>query len=249
MWQAAVCPKKRGRRHMTTFVLVHGSYNGAHGFRFVRPILHAAGHEVFTPSLTGVGERVHLAHSGINLSTHIRDVVNTILYEDLTDIVLLGLSYGGAVVTGAVEHVADRIHHLVYVDALVPNDGESVLSLSGIDRPSRIALGENWLVPPLTRDFDDPEVEAFITARSSHQPVETYLEPCRVTVPLESRPFGLTYIRATTDPAEAPGNSAFRAAAERARQSPRWRYIELDTGHMIPMNRPDELAQILLDLN
>ena len=66
---------------MTTFVLVHGAWNGAHGFRFVRPILLAAGHEVFTPSLTGIGERVHLAHSGINLSTHIRDVVNTILYE------------------------------------------------------------------------------------------------------------------------------------------------------------------------
>ena len=234
---------------MTTFVLVHGAWNGAHGFRFVRPILLAAGDEVFTPSLTGIGERVHLAHSGINLSTHIRDVVNTILYEDLTDIVLLGLSYGGAVVTGAVEHVADRIRHLVYVDALVPTDGQSVLSLSGVDRPRQISLGEDWRVPPANRDFDDPEVATFITSRSSQQPVETFLEPCRVTVPLESRSFGLTYIRATTDPAEAPGNQAFRAAAERARRSPRWQYIELDTGHMIPMNRPDDLAQILLDLN
>ena len=78
--------------------------------------------------------------------------------------------------------------------------------------------------------------------------MQTFLEPCRVTVPLENRAFGLTYIRATADPAEAPGNQAFRAAAERARQSPRWRYIELDTGHMIPMNRPADLAQILLNL-
>jgi pimeloyl-ACP methyl ester carboxylesterase len=233
---------------MTTFVLVHGSWNGAHGFRFVRPILHAAGHEVFTPSLTGVGERVHLAHAGINLSTHVRDVVNTILYEDLTDIVLLGWSYGGAVVTGAVDHVADRIRHLVYVDAVVPNDGESVLSVVGVDRPSQISIGEDWRVQPFSRDFDDPEVGTFINSRSSPQPVQTFLEPCRVTVPLESRAFGLTYIRATADPAEAPGNQAFQAAAERARQSPRWRYIELDTGHMIPMNRPADLAQILLDL-
>ena len=135
---------------MTTFVLVHGSWNGAHGFRFVRPILHAAGHEVFTPSLTGVGERVHLAHAGINLSTHVRDVVNTILYEDLTDIVLLGWSYGGAVVTGAVDHVADRIRHLVYVDAVVPNDGESVLSVVGVDRPSQISIGEDWRVQPFS---------------------------------------------------------------------------------------------------
>ena len=234
---------------MTTFVLVHGGWNGAHGFRFVRRILQAAGHEVFTPSLTGIGERVHLAHSGINLSTHIRDVVNTILYEDLTDIVLMGGSYGGAVVTGAVEHVADRVHHLVYLDAFVPNDGESVASMNGFDQSIPITIGEHWRIPPNHRDFDDPEVEAFITARSSHQPLETFLEPCRVTVPLEDRPFGLTYIRATTDPADAPGVSAFQAAAERARRSPRWHYIELSTGHMIPMNRPDELAQILLELN
>ena len=130
----------------------------------------------------------------------------------------------------------------------MPNDGQSVLSLSGVDHPRQITLGEDWRVPPATRDFDDPEVATFITSRSSQQPVETFLEPCRVTVSLESRSFGLTYIRATTDPAEAPGNQAFRAAAEWARRSPRWQYIELDTGHMIPMNRPDDLAQILLDL-
>jgi len=236
---------------VTTFVLVHGGWNGAHGFRFVRRILQAAGHEVFTPSLTGIGERVHLAHSGVNLSTHIRDVVNTILYEDLTDIVLMGGSYGGAVVTGAVEHVAERVHHLVYLDAFVPNDGESVASMTGFDQPIPIpiTIGEHWRIPPNPRDFDDPEVEAFITARSSHQPLETFLEPCRVTIPIEDRAFGLTYIRATTDPADAPGVSAFQAAAERARLSPRWHFIELSTGHMIPMNRPDELAQILLELN
>ena len=86
---------------MTTYVLVHGAWSGAHGFRRVRPLLQAAGHDVFTPSLTGIGERVHLVSPQVNLTTHIHDVVNQVLYEGLEDIVLLGFSYGGFVVTGA----------------------------------------------------------------------------------------------------------------------------------------------------
>ena len=116
---------------MTTFVLVHGAWGGSWGFRLVRGPLREAGHEVFTPSLTGIGERSHLASPQVNLSTHVLDVVNTILYEDLTDIVLLGFSYGGMVVTGALEHVADRVSHLVYLDAFVPADGQSLDDLSG----------------------------------------------------------------------------------------------------------------------
>ena len=91
---------------MTTFVLVHGAWSGAHGFRHVRRLLQAAGHTVFTPSLTGLGERVHLASPLVNLSTHVRDVVNHVLYEDLREIALVGFSYGGFVVTGALEHIA-----------------------------------------------------------------------------------------------------------------------------------------------
>jgi len=82
---------------MALFVLVHGGWSGAHGFRRVRPLLRAAGHEVFTPSLTGIGERAHLTSPSVNLTTHIRDVVNVVLYEDLNDITLLGFSYGGMV--------------------------------------------------------------------------------------------------------------------------------------------------------
>src|SRR5216683_3966176 len=116
---------------MAVFVLVHGAWSGAHGFRKLRGPLRAAGHEVFTPSLTGIGERVHLSSPQVNLTTHVTDVVNTILYEDLTDIVLLGYSYGGMVVTGALEHVADRVSHLVYLDAFKPDDGQSLRDLSG----------------------------------------------------------------------------------------------------------------------
>jgi len=135
---------------MTTFVLVHGAWGGSWGFRLVRRPLREAGHEVFTPSLTGIGERSHLASPQVNLSTHVLDVVNTILYEDLTDIVLLGFSYGGMVVTGALEHVADRVSHLVYLDAFVPADGQSLDDLSGAGyRAGAIGPGATWLVKPL----------------------------------------------------------------------------------------------------
>src|ERR1700690_866231 len=137
---------------MAIFVLVHGAWGGAHGFRKVRGPLRATGHEVFTPSLTGIGERVHLASPQVNLTTHVTDVVNTILYEDLTDIVLLGYSYGGMVVTGALEHVADRIAHLVYLDAFRPDDGQSLddLAQAGYGK-SAVGPGGEWLVAPMAR--------------------------------------------------------------------------------------------------
>ena len=116
---------------MATFVLVHGAWGGAHGFRKVRRPLWGAGHDVFTPSLTGIGERAHLTSPQVGLTTHITDVVNAVLYEDVRDIVLLGFSYGGFVVTGALEHIGDRVRHLVYLDAFVPGDGDRVDDLAG----------------------------------------------------------------------------------------------------------------------
>ena len=121
---------------MTTFVLVHGAWGGAHGFGKVRRLLQADGHEVFTPSLTGIGERAHLASPQVCLTTHIADVANAVLYEDLDDIVLLGFSYGGLVITGALEHIAGRISHLVYLDAFVPADGDSLQTLTAAAGPT-----------------------------------------------------------------------------------------------------------------
>src|SRR5581483_6884770 len=147
---------------MTVFVLVHGAWGGAHGFRKVRGPLRAAGHEVFTPSLTGIGERAHLTSPQVCLTTHIADVVNAVWYEDLSDIVLLGFSYGGFVVTGALEHIAERVRHLVYLDAFVPGDGDTLAGLAGIGTSyGVIGLGRDWLVPPLPREFDDPAEAAW----------------------------------------------------------------------------------------
>jgi pimeloyl-ACP methyl ester carboxylesterase len=154
---------------MATFVLVHGAWGGAHGFGRVRRLLQSAGHEVFTPSLTGIGERAHLASPQVCLTTHVADVVNAVLYEDLRDIVLLGFSYGGAVVTGSLEHVGDRVSHLVYLDAFVPGDGQSVDGTSG-GRAAAIGPAASWQVPPRERDFDDPAEAAWSAARRTPHP-------------------------------------------------------------------------------
>jgi pimeloyl-ACP methyl ester carboxylesterase len=234
---------------MRNFVLVHGGWSGAHTFRRVRPLLRQAGHEVFTPSLTGIGERVHLASPQVNLTTHIRDVVNHILYEDLTDIVLLGFSYGGFVVTGALDHIGERVRNLVYLDAFVPNDGDSLVSIvsGGAARPA-ITLGEAWMLPPMPREYEDPTEAAFSNPRRVAHPIACFTEPVRLRRNLEDFSFTRTYIKATADKADAPGASAFWAAAERAKASPKWSYREIATNHMIPNNRPEELAGMLLEL-
>ncbi len=231
---------------MTTFVLVHGAWSGAHGFRDLRRLLQAKGHDVFTPALTGIGARAHLASPQVNLDTHIQDVVNLVWYEDLRDIVLLGFSYGGMVVTGALEHIADRIAHLVYVDAFVPQHGQSVSDLvSGRKAPT--GLGAPAFLPPTPREFEDPAQAAFHAPRRVAQPLATFAQPVRLNQALESYPFSLTYVRATEDDHTQQSDQQFAKAAAHAQASERWDYHEVDTNHMIPVNRPEALATILLD--
>lgn len=231
-------------------VLVHGAWGGSYGYRYVRPMLSAAGHDVFTPSLTGIGERSHLAHPGITLTTHIHDVVNTILYEDLRDIVLLGFSYGGMVVTGALDHIGDRVAHLVYLDSFVPDDGQSIEMIrgqGGTGTSTSIAIEQEWRMAPLPRELDDPAETEWFNARRTDQPMGTFSESVRLRRPVEEWDFTRTYIKATADPGEPP-TSSFWAAAHHARESPAWSYHEVETNHLIPMNRPAELVEILTSL-
>src|SRR2546421_8767740 len=139
---------------MSTFVLVHGAWHGSWCWKRVRKALQAQGHDVFTPTLTGVGERSHLLARNINLDTHIDDVVNLIRWEELTDVVLCGHSYGGAVISGAASRVGDRISALVYLDAFVLEDGESLHdALPPEQRNMQLAVaqthGDGWKVPPI----------------------------------------------------------------------------------------------------
>jgi pimeloyl-ACP methyl ester carboxylesterase len=234
---------------MATFVLVHGAWTGAFAFRHVRRQLQAQGHEVFTPSLTGIGDRAHLASPLVDLSTHVRDVVNLVLYEDLRDVVLLGFSYGGFVVTGALEHIADRVSHLVYLDAFVPEySGDSVLGQHGRPERAPVQIGESWLVPPPQRHFDAAEEGAWIAARRTHHPIATLMEPVHLARPIEDYPFTRTYVFASAKPSEESVLAALEKSAARARSSAAWRYQEIATSHMVASNRPAELTEILLSL-
>lgn len=233
---------------MSTFVLCHGAWGGSYGFRKVRPLIWGAGHEVFTPSLTGIGERSHLAGPRVDLATHIQDLTNVILYEDLTDLVLLGFSYGGMVVAGALDDIGDRVQHLVFLDALVPVDGQSAMELLSAPGPEPAPASlppPQWQVAPLPRQLDSPEETAWSDARRSPQPIRTLTQPVSMLKPLEHWPFALTFIKATAEAGEKP-DSAFWQAAHRAKASGRWNYHEVETGHMVPLNQPEALAEILL---
>lgn len=231
---------------MATFVLVHGAWGGSYAFHQVRTRLHRAGHDVFTPSLTGIGERSHLTGPSIDLELHVTDVLNVVRYEDLTDIVLVGFSYGGMVVTGALERLGKRVRSLVYLDAFVPAHGQSVADLAGMPTPDD-QIGAPWSVPPRPRQLDTPEATAWSDARRVDQPIRTFTQAVSMRVLLEEHPIPLTYIKATADPDEAP-DSAFWKAANHASHSPRWGYHEIATNHMVPLTRPDELTEILLEL-
>ena len=233
---------------MATFVLVHGAWGGANGFRHVRRLLQAKGHDVSTPSLTGIGERVHLASPLVTLSTHVRDVVNHMLYEDLQSVVLVGFSYGGFVVTGALEHIAERVQHLVFLDAFVPKSGETVSSHVRGEGRARIAIGEEWLVNGPVREYDDPIEGEWMRLRRTAHPKACFTEAVYLAQPLEDFAFSRTYIKATAAAENDPGTAAFSRAAEHARASPAWRYFEIATNHMVANNRPAETAKLLMEV-
>jgi len=233
---------------MATFVLVHGAWSGANGFRHVRRLLQAAGHEVFTPSLTGIGERSHLTSPLIGLNTHVRDVSNHVLYEDHRDFVLLGFSYGGFVVTGSIEHIGDRIRHLVFLDAFVPSNGESMLAHLGRADRAPAQLNETWLVPSPERAFDDAEEARWIGERRGPHPMRCFTEQVYLSKPLENFNFTRTYIKATVDREANAGAEALWRAARHAEESPAWNYRQIATTHMVASNRPEELASMLLSL-
>src|SRR5215470_8251164 len=141
-------------RPMADFVLVHGGWIGAWCWSRVTPLLLQAGHRVFTPTLTGLGERAHLLTREVGLSTHIQDVVAVIESEELQRIVLVGQSYAGVVITGVADRMPERLSHLVYLDAFVPGNGQSIADLVGPQMMASLqeagkSAGEGWRVPPL----------------------------------------------------------------------------------------------------
>ena len=135
---------------MATFVLVHGSWAGSVVWRELAPRLRKAGHDVYAPTLTGIGARKHLLSREIDLNTHIQDVIGVIDDADLSDIVLVGNSYGGMVISGVADRLPEKVASLIYLDAFVPENGQSLLSLLPPDLRLATVPGEDWLVSPPT---------------------------------------------------------------------------------------------------
>jgi pimeloyl-ACP methyl ester carboxylesterase len=225
---------------MTTFVLVHGGWHGGWCWKKLTPLLRAAEHQVFTPTLTGLGERSHLLTSEVDLATHVKDIALVLEYEDLQHVVLVGHSYGGMVITGVAEAVGSRVAQLVYLDAFLPENGKSLIDYAALP-PTREG---GWRVPPpaTMRDFgvtDETDI-AWAEARLGDQPARTFTQP----VQLSARTYELlpkTFIQLS----EAPW---FVEAAERAKQQGFRYYRLLSGGHDAMLSQPNELSQILLEL-
>jgi pimeloyl-ACP methyl ester carboxylesterase len=219
-----------------TIVIVHGAWGGSWAFRKVEALLREKGFNVYRVQLTGQGERVHLAKPDIGLSTHIDDVVNTILFEDLHDIILMGHSYGGMVITGVADRVPDRIRRLVYVDAFLPNDGESVVSLVGTrgDWLKPMIKGD-YIVPPWVKPDQPPPKDV-------PQPLKTFTE----SIVLKNKA-GLkvpaTYIL-TVDAGKEAKDDDFWPQAQRARERG-WPVQQLTADHNAQWSAPEALVEML----
>ena len=201
-------------------------------------LLRGQGHEVFTPSMTGIGERFHLASPSVNLSTHVQDVLGTVEYEQLSDFILVGHSYGGMVVTAVADRVPDKLRSLVYLDAFVPKDGESLLDLARPEMREKIRALADWRVPPPgPQGITDPQELAWLQSRRNPQPIGTMKEKLSLRGNYRG---ARSYIFCS---GYSPTTFAPFAAALKGDKA--WRYHELATHHYPQMSMPRELAALL----
>jgi pimeloyl-ACP methyl ester carboxylesterase len=223
-------------RPKPTIVIVHGAWGGGWAFKQVDGLLRDKGYNVYRPTLTGQGERVHLASPEVGLTTHIMDVVNVILFEDLHDVILVGHSYGGMVITGVAERVPDRIKKLIYLDAFVPEDGESVNSLVG-DRAAGLKpmIKDGLIVPLWVKPDQKPPKDV-------PQSLKTFTEPIVLKNPA-ARQLPATYILTVEKGKEAKDDD-FASQAARARAKG-WPVLQLEANHNAQWSAPQALVEML----
>ena len=231
---------------MADFVLVHGAWHGAWCWKRVLPDLWRAGHRAYAVTLTGVGERKHLLGAGVTLQTHIEDVLNVIEAEELRDVILVGHSYAGMVITGVADRAHERIGHLVYLDAVVPNPGESWSSrhTPETQQQRRDVITRQGVLPaadPTVFGLNGEDYD-WVARRQTPQPGGVYDSPLSFDAQrVYSRP--RTFIDCT-EPA-LPTIDAFR---RRVRSEPGWRVVEIATGHDPMISAPQALVRELLRL-
>jgi pimeloyl-ACP methyl ester carboxylesterase len=226
---------------MATFVVAHGAWSAGWVWKKMHPLMRAKGHELITPTYTGLGERAHLATSLIGLETHIQDMLMVLQVEDVRDAILIGHSYGGMVATGVADVAADRISKLVYLDAFMPTHGKSVFDMISPEERARRLEGvvDGWKLPPSPPPPDtSPRDVDWIAPRRTFQPLACFQEPLLLENGEPKMP--RTYIYAQR---HNPGDP-FRQFADRARKEG-WPVIEMDASHSPHITAPDALAEVL----
>jgi pimeloyl-ACP methyl ester carboxylesterase len=241
---AADAPGKDAR---LTFVIVHGGWGGSWALRPIEQRLRAQGFEVYRPALLGSAESAHLPVRAISLETHIQQIVNLIRYEDLHDIVLVGYSYSGMVVTGVADRIPDRIRHLIYLDALLPENGESTMTFAKQMRsPMAVEIGKHitagkkaGVVPAF---WEKPGVPP---PKQDAQSYRTFTEPIRLTQRGGSTTPGtfVQFVAAGTKAEDAD----FFVFAERARKRG-WPVRVFVGEHSAPFQAPAEIANLVMDI-
>jgi pimeloyl-ACP methyl ester carboxylesterase len=242
---------------MATYVLVGGAWIGGWAWRNVARGLRAHGHDVYPMTLTGLGERAHLARPDVDLETHIADVVNVVEYEVLTDVILAGHSYSGIVVTGVADRIPDRLSHLVFVDSAPLEDGQRFLDLFSPEGQEDLRrqvdqLGDGWRLPfpgieqlgaqASLEGLGDAEL-ALMQAKAVAQPFQTYTQPLRLT-----NAGAGAYERVAIACSDMRQMVALGIPPIVALTQPPWRYLDLQTGHWPMLSTPDELTVLLHSL-
>ena len=237
---------------MAHFVLVHGAWHGAWCWQRVTPLLEAEGHQVSAVTLTGLAEDSRRLTREVNLSTHVTDVVNLLESQDMQDVVLVGHSYGGLVISGVVRQAKDRLRHLVYLDAILPMPGEDGIE-GGISH-QLIGLanegGDGWRIPvpkpsngQLMGVSDQDDIDWMLENLTDH-PLATFQQPVDLD-PDELHPVPGTYVICMRPLDGAPGPGNVRNAG-RARELD-WPVVEINTGHDLMVTEPEQTARILLN--
>ncbi|WP_329067392.1 alpha/beta fold hydrolase [Amycolatopsis sp. NBC_01480] len=236
---------------MSTFLLVHGAWHSGRAWERVTPLLESAGHRVLAPSLTGYGDKAHLLSPEVGLDTHVDDIVTLIEEQDLTDVILVGHSYAGLVISSVANQVPDRIAQLVYLDAMVPKDGETAIDVMPVTQ-AMIDQAGSWRIPPLPEQppplglfgVTDPADIAWLREMLSDQPVLCLQQPVRLDNPAVNA-ISRTYIECVG--AKPAGISRREIPAIQPNGSPS-QVWQLPTGHDCMVTMPAELTELLLKL-